>query len=78
MEQLLTPEDIEREWPFLRKGTLQQWRSRGLGPRYIKVAKRILYRRSDLEEFIDGHTTSPVSAKVRRGLRPLQETSVAG
>ena len=37
------------------KGTLAVWRSKGKGPRYRKVACRIFYRRSDLDEFAEGY-----------------------
>ena len=33
--------------------TLRRWRSKGSGPRYIKINGRILYRRRDLERFLD-------------------------
>lgn len=33
--------------------TLRRWRSKGLGPRYIKINGRIPYRRRDLERFLD-------------------------
>lgn len=34
--------------------TLQTWRSRRMGPPYIRIARKcIRYRRADLEEFVD-------------------------
>ncbi len=34
--------------------TLQTWRSRRIGPPYVRLARKcILYRKADLEEFID-------------------------
>ncbi|MBX7187681.1 MAG: helix-turn-helix domain-containing protein [Vicinamibacteria bacterium] len=33
------------------KGTLQNWRVAGTGPRYYRAGKRVLYRREDLLEF---------------------------
>ena len=36
------------------KKTLQCWRSRRMGPPYVRVAKRcIRYRRDDLQEYMD-------------------------
>jgi len=42
----------------LKPGTLAVWRSRSYnrGPRYKKIGGKILYRKSDLLEFIDSHT----------------------
>ena len=33
-------------------GTLSQWRFKGIGPRYIKIGRRPLYRRSDLDSWL--------------------------
>jgi len=33
--------------------TLRTWRSRGKGPRYLRVAGSIRYRRKDIERFRD-------------------------
>jgi len=32
--------------------TLNNWRSRGEGPRYIKIGARVFYKQSALDEFI--------------------------
>ncbi|MFE2110560.1 helix-turn-helix transcriptional regulator [Kitasatospora sp. NPDC059463] len=40
--------------------TLRNWRYLGLGPRYRKLStgrgRRIRYRRTDVEQWLDGHT----------------------
>ena len=33
--------------------TLNTWRSRGLGPKYYKAGRRVLYKSQDLEEYIN-------------------------
>lgn len=33
--------------------TLNTWRSRGLGPKYYKAGRRVLYKCQDLEDYID-------------------------
>lgn len=40
---------------FLQKpeGTLYQWRSRGEGPRGIKVGQSVRYRRRDVEAWLE-------------------------
>lgn len=32
--------------------TLKFWRQQGTGPRYIKAGRRVLYRQSDLDEWM--------------------------
>ena len=32
--------------------TLQWWRTKGRGPRYVKIGRKVFYRRSDLDAFI--------------------------
>ena len=33
--------------------TLSTWRSRGLGPKYYKAGRRVLYKCQDLEDYIN-------------------------
>ncbi|ANN58680.1 hypothetical protein A9174_19310 [Mesorhizobium loti NZP2037] len=42
--------------------TLQFWRTKGRGPRYINRGGRILYRQADLDEFIESGVTDPKAA----------------
>jgi len=35
--------------------TLNNWRHQGRGPSYIKIGKKILYRRSDVDAWLDAH-----------------------
>jgi DNA-binding transcriptional MerR regulator len=37
----------------ISEDTLRRWRCRGLGPKYIRINGRILYRLRDLERFLD-------------------------
>ena len=37
-------------------GTLAQWRYLGKGPRYVKAGKHVLYRRSDIEAWLEKNT----------------------
>ncbi|WP_442921261.1 helix-turn-helix domain-containing protein [Mesorhizobium sp. ISC11] len=41
--------------------TLQFWRTKGRGPRYINRGGRIFYRESDLAEFIEKGVTDPTT-----------------
>jgi excisionase family DNA binding protein len=39
-------------------GTLYQWRTKKVGPPSMKVGRRVLYRRSDLEAWLDSMATN--------------------
>lgn len=45
---------------FLRASarTLQDWRVRGCGPRFVKVGSRVCYQRNDLVQWIAAQTRS--------------------
>ena len=43
------------------RGTLNQWRHQGRGPRYRKFGNRVLYLGSDLNEWLDDHTIDPTN-----------------
>ena len=44
---------------------LQNWRSRGGGPKFIKVSARsVRYRRRDLLDWIDAHTVTSTSQPI--------------
>lgn len=38
-----------------------EWRSRGGGPRYIKMGRKVLYRVSDLRAFVDSFAKEALS-----------------
>lgn len=42
-----------------RASTMDVWRSKGRGPRYLKVGNSIKYRRSDLINYLDSVTIEP-------------------
>jgi hypothetical protein len=46
--QYLSVNQVKSEFPFINPGTLANLRCRKEGPRYFKVGKKVLYRRSDL------------------------------
>lgn len=53
--ELLTPETAGKylggERPVATE-TLRWWRHLGRGPNYVKIGRRVLYRRDDLDAFI--------------------------
>lgn len=47
----------------LTPGTLANWRSRGIGPKYAKPSpKRVLYRDTDLEAWVESTYAGEVNA----------------
>ncbi len=53
--QLLCEKEVQREYG-LNARTLQRERSLGTGVPYVKMGRRVLYKRADLDKFIEKHT----------------------
>jgi len=45
----------------LQKNTLEVWRLKGIGPKFLKLGRRVLYRRRDLETFMAERERSSTS-----------------
>ena len=45
-----------------KAGTLSNWRCEKKGPAYMKVGKRVFYKGSDLNEFLERHRIEPRNA----------------
>lgn len=50
----------------ISKRTLEGWRTIGLGPKYIKLAHRVLYRLQDIEEFEEQNLRISTSERVHK------------
>ena len=50
----LTPSDVVKIYPALTTsvGTLANWRSRKRGPKFYKLAQRVVYRPEDIEAYL--------------------------
>lgn len=57
-DELLTTVEVAQ---YLRVGvnTLEQWRSRGKGPAFVRVGRRVRYRRREIEEWMEHQETRP-------------------
>ena len=54
MNTLLTPAEVAR-YLGVTVGTLSVWRCTGRYPlNFIKVGRRVMYRQSDVENFVNG------------------------
>ena len=54
-KELLNEKEVQREYG-LNARTLQRERSLGTGVPYVKLGRRVLYKRTDLDKFIEKHT----------------------
>ena len=46
----LSQKHLSARWR-VAEATLERWRSDGLGPQYLKINGRVLYRLSEIQEF---------------------------
>ena len=53
--ELLSEKEVENNYKINAR-TLQRERSLGIGMPYVKLGKRVRYKRSDVEKYIDQHT----------------------
>jgi predicted site-specific integrase-resolvase len=53
---LLDAHDVATRLKGVSPRTLERWRVTGQGPRFIKVGHRVLYRETDVEDWLDQQT----------------------
>jgi excisionase family DNA binding protein len=61
---LYTETEVAEKWGVSRK-TLQAWRIRGGGPKYIKMGRSVRYSEDALAEFQQSKTLDSTSAEAR-------------
>ncbi|GAM77067.1 hypothetical protein JCM19241_5963 [Vibrio ishigakensis] len=61
-DKLLTPVEASKALG-VSLSTLQKWRQNGEALPYVKMARYIKYRLSDIEKFISDHTHQPTKGK---------------
>lgn len=49
-ETYLTTDEVARHYRMM-PATIRQWRSRGTGPRGVKVGKKVLYTRAEIDRY---------------------------
>jgi excisionase family DNA binding protein len=65
MDRLLSMEEVA-ELLGVPVGTVRSWRDRGRGPRAVRVGLHLRYRRSDIENWLDGLIEQQATAKATR------------
>ena len=63
---LLWTEDKAAAFLHLSQRTLQAWRVRGCGPKFIKVGRSVRYRLEDLQTFVNENVHQSTSEKSYR------------
>ena len=58
MRELLTCKETA-ERLRIKSNTLDGWRVKGLGPRHIKMEGKVLYRVSDIDDYLNENTIDP-------------------
>jgi len=58
-QEWLTEEETAVYAGKVPKATLKQWRWLGQGPPYSKVGRRVVYRRSDVDRWIESTRIEP-------------------
>jgi hypothetical protein len=62
--------EVELAAPYIKhaKSTMNRWRTEGCGPPYIKLGRKVFYRRADLDAFLDSRIVNSTSeADARHG-----------
>ena len=65
--EFLSVSQVKNEYPFLSPGTLANMRCRKEGPRYYKLNKKVLYKRSDLEAWFESEPVLTRGSLPERG-----------
>jgi predicted DNA-binding transcriptional regulator AlpA len=55
-ERLMTEREFGDFFGQTSLRTLRRWRQEGTGPAYVKVGRRVMYRPSDIQTWIEEHT----------------------
>ena len=59
---LLTPEELSARWGNrIKVRTLNNWRTSGHGPKFVKIGGAVLYRVSGVEDYETRRTVSSTS-----------------
>jgi hypothetical protein len=76
-DPLLSTAEIHREEPNIKPGFLEKKRCSGDGPPYIKIGRKVLYRRSEFRQWLERHrrTSTSDSCPAKGMLTPAEVSS---
>ena len=66
MSDYLTQAELSDKWD-IPEGTLENWRTRGVGPLFLKLNQQIRYRPEDIEKYEQDNLRVSTSQKVHVG-----------
>lgn len=55
--EMMTPTEVAK-WLETSDRTLANWRSTGIGPRFVKVGSNVRYRSGDVEAWLEARTVA--------------------
>ena len=76
IEELVSGKDVAGKFKLPEK-TLAEWRSRGIGPPYLKIGRHVRYRPVDIETWLVSQAVMPTDAS-RRGAPIRSQQAKAG
>ena len=53
MTDLIFLDEVPKKYPVFTEATLRYWRHRSVGPPSARIGRRVVYRVSDIEAWID-------------------------
>lgn len=59
--QTFLDSDQAADYLGLKRTTLEAWRCRGGGPKFVKLGRLVKYRRADLDDFVSSRVRSHTS-----------------
>ena len=70
----LTQRELAERWR-LSEATLERWRGEGLGPQYLKLQGRVLYRIVDVEAYEEQYLRSSTAEAANMGPRLVKDSA---
>lgn len=58
--QALLPTDDAAQFLGVATGTMRWWRHKGVGPKSFKVGGKVMYKRADLQAYLDAQYANAV------------------
>lgn len=65
--QLIRRRDVPKFFPFISRFQLDVWAARGIGPKFFILGRVALYRREDIQEFINHCERESIRARLKSG-----------
>lgn len=62
----LNQHQLSERWG-ISEASLERWRTEGIGPLYLKLQGRVLYRLEDIEQFEANNLHKSTSSRVAQG-----------